>query len=166
MGPCAPDQAASGGSPRCNFNLGGGGVLTINKSVSLGALSSADGTAFTIMIKHIRVGPTATDMRGTWAFAMPGGNTTANDGVGDSFGPNDTGCCSDDLASCQDRPDIRMGCWSGGYGQATARAKHGGGVLCGMGDGSVRTFRDGINQQVWYQLSSRDDGQPFPAAAN
>jgi len=162
MGPCDPGQAASGGTPQCNYGWGGGGVLTINQSVSLAQLSGADGTAYTIMIKHLRAGPRDTDMRGCWAFAMPGGNTTANDGVGDSYGPNDSGCCSDDLASCWDRPDIQMGCWSGGYGQATARARHSGQVICGMGDGSVRGFRNGINQQVWYQLSSRNDGQPFP----
>jgi len=162
MGPCDPGGAANGATQNCNYGWGGGGVLTINSSVTVGQLSNADGSAYTIMIKHLRVGTNDYDMRGVWSFGMPGCSTTANDGVGDSYGPNDTGCCSDDLAYCNDRPDIAMGCWGGGWGQATARARHGTQVLCGMGDGSVRGFRNGIDQRTWYMLSSRNDGQGFP----
>jgi len=163
MGPGDPGGASNAGGGG-NYNGWGssGGVITINKSVSLAQLTAADGSANTIMIKHLRAGPRDYDHRGTWAFGMPGCSTTANDGVGDSYGPNDTGCCSDDLAWCDDRSDIAMGCWGGGWGQATARSRHTGIVLCAMGDASVRPFRNGISQYNWYLLSSRNDGQPNP----
>jgi len=163
MGPGDPGASANAAGGN-NYNGWGnsGGVLTTNKSVSLAQLTGADGSANTIMLKHVRSAPNSGDMRGTWCFGMPGGCTTANDGVGDSYGPNDTGCCSDDVAGCTDRADIAMGCWSGGYGQATARSQHTGQVLCAMGDGSVRGFRNGINQFQWYLLSSRNDGQAVP----
>jgi len=163
QGPGDPGGAANaaGGG---NYNNWGssGGVLTINKSLTLAQLTSQDGSSNTIMLKHLRAGPRDYDMRGAWALGMPGCSTTANDGVGDSYGPNDTGCCSDDLQYCDDRPDIAMGCWGGGWGQATARSQHSGVVICAMGDASVRTFRNGISQFNWYLLSSRNDGQTAP----
>jgi len=139
----------------------GGGVFSPNSSQSVGSLSVQDGTANTIMVNHLRAGPVSGDMRGTWAFPMPGGNYTAAHAVGDAFGPNDTGCCSDDLVGCVDRPDIAMGCWNGGYGQGEARAAHTSGVLGGMGDGSVRPFRSGVTQAVWFLMNSRCDGQTW-----
>jgi len=94
---------------------------------------------------------------------MPGGCTLANHGVGDSYGPNDRGCCSDDLASCQDRPDIGMGCWAGGYGQATVRSSHTGSSPIAMGDATVRMVTDGTTQQIFYYMNSRNDGNTFEA---
>jgi len=139
----------------------GGGVFSPNSSQSVGGLSVQDGTANTIMVNHLRAGPTQDDMRGTWAFAEPGCNYTANHAVGDAYGPNDTGCCSDDLVGCVDRPDIAMGCWNGGWGQGEARAAHTSGVLAGMGDGSVRGFRAGLTQYVWFLANSRCDGETW-----
>jgi prepilin-type N-terminal cleavage/methylation domain-containing protein len=159
MGPNDPGAAANGGSPTGGPNgYSGGGVMCVNWGATLTQLANEDGSSNTVMINHLRAGPAANDMRGCWAFAMPGGCTTANSGVGDSYGPNDSGCCSDDLAGCNDRPDILMGCWNGGYGQATARSQHSGQVLCAMGDGSVRGFRNGIDQATWYVIQSRNDG--------
>jgi prepilin-type N-terminal cleavage/methylation domain-containing protein len=162
-GPGDPGASANAAGGN-NYNGWGssGGVLTINKSVSLSQLTTQDGSANTIMIGHIRSGPNSGDMRGTWAFGMPACSVMANHGVGDSYGPNDTGCCSDDVLGCTDRPDIAMGCWSGGYGQGTARSQHTGQVLCTMGDASVRGFRNGISQYQWYILNSRNDGTPNP----
>jgi len=162
MGPGDPGAAAnaSGGG---SYGIGGygtiqaGGVLTINVSPAINRIE--DGSSNVIMIGHIRVGPAVNDMRGTWAFGEPGGSTLANHGVGDSYGPNDTGCCSDDVLGCNDRPDIAMGCWGGGYGQATERSAHSNTVLCAMGDASVRSFRSGIAQNIWFVINSRNDGQ-------
>jgi prepilin-type N-terminal cleavage/methylation domain-containing protein len=156
MGPGDPGNAANTGGGN---NGNAAGVLVINRSWPIGNLQ--DGSSNVIMINHLRAGPRDSDMRGCWAFGMPGGSTTANHGVGDSTGPNDTGCCSDDLASCWDRPDIAMGCWSGGYGQATARAQHSTVVLAAMGDASVRSFKNGINQQTWYYINSSNDGNSW-----
>ena len=137
-------------------NITAGGVITINSSPTVATIQ--DGSSNVIMFNHLRAGPVAGDMRGTWAFGQPGGSYTANHGVGDSRGPNDTGCCSDDLTGCVDRPDLKMGCWGGGYGQATARAQHSGVVVACMGDGSIRTFRDGTTQQLWFVINSATDG--------
>jgi prepilin-type N-terminal cleavage/methylation domain-containing protein len=163
-GPGDPGATANGaGGGNYNGCGSSGGVLVINGGVTLTNLTTQDGSSTTIMINHLRVGPASNDMRGRWAFGMPGGSTTANHGVGDSYGPNDTGCCSDDVLGCNDRPDIAMGCWNGGYGQATGRSKHTGQVLAGMGDGSVRAFRNGIDQHTWYLINSRNDGQIWNA---
>jgi prepilin-type N-terminal cleavage/methylation domain-containing protein len=162
--PSDPGAAANGGTPYGDpggGGLPGGGVITINSSGSVAQLSVQDGTANTIMVNHLRSGPAANDMRGTWAFPLPGGNYTGNHAVGDANGPNDTGCCSDDLTGCDDRWDIAMGCWNGGYGQGEARAAHTSGVLAGMGDGSVRGVKSGINKRVWYIMNSRNDAQTW-----
>jgi prepilin-type processing-associated H-X9-DG protein len=110
------------------------------------------------MINHLRAGPVNSDMRGVWALGEPGCSTTANSAVGDCYGPNDTGCCSDDLASCSDRPDIAMGCWNGGYGQATARSPHTGQTLACFCDGHVLGISNSVNIQVWYEMLSTTDG--------
>jgi len=164
MGPGDPNSAANGGSPQYGITTYGtvsaGGVMCINWGSTLPGIE--DGSSNTLMIGHLRVGPVADDMRGTWAFGLPGGSTFANHGIGDSYGPNDTGCCSDDLSGCVDRPDIAMGCWNGGYGQATARSSHSGQVLVAMGDRSVRGFRNGVQQNVWFLINSRNDGKVWP----
>jgi len=161
MGPGDPGSSLNGGTYSISGygNVQAGGVLCLNKSPTMAAVTGQDGLSNVIMINHIRVGPTDTDRRGTWALGL--GSATANHGVGDSYGPNDTGCCSDDLGTCADRPDIAMGCWGGGYLQATARSQHTGQVLAGMGDGSVRGFRNGISQQVWFLINSRNDGKSW-----
>jgi len=158
QGPSDPGTAANGGTPYGGPNgYAGGGVMCINWGAGLNRIE--DGSSNTIMINHLRAGPAANDMRGTWAFGLPGCATTANHAVGDAYGPNDTGCCSDDLSGCNDRPDIAMGCWNGGWGQGEARSAHTGQVLAAMGDGSVRGFRNGISQATWYIINSRNDGQ-------
>src|SRR5262245_46552829 len=73
------------------------GVFGTNQSLSVGGLSVLDGTSNTVMINHLRAGPVAGDMRGTWAFGEPGCSLTANHAVGDNTTPNDAGCCRDDL---------------------------------------------------------------------
>jgi len=159
-GPGDAGATANGGGGG-NYNGWGssGGVLVINGGTRIHTL--VDGSSNVIMINHVRAGYVPGDMRGTWAFGMPACSTTANHGVGDSYGPNDTGCCSDDVSGCEDRPQQAMGCWSGGYGQGTARSAHPGQVLAAMGDGSVRGFRSGISQQVWYYINSSNDGNTW-----
>lgn len=171
-GPGDPGTARNGGTPfyttgaggvqlNGGQSVGGGGVMCINWGDSVGVLSAEDGTSNTIMINHLRVGPATNDMRGTWAFGMPGCSYTANTPVGDCYTPNDKGCCSDDVTGCNDRPDIAMGCWSGGYGQGNARSQHPGGVNTGLADGSVRFLRDTIDVRTWFLMLSRNDGLTY-----
>jgi len=161
MGPGDGGSTVNGGSSiqqisNTSTSAANGGVMCVNWGATLTQLSNEDGSSNTIMLNHIRSGPSANDMRGAWAFGM--GTTTVNSAVGDCYGPNDTGCCSDDLAHCDDRADISMGCWSGGYLQAGARSSHTGQVLAAMGDASVQSFRNGINIINWYRANSRNDG--------
>jgi prepilin-type N-terminal cleavage/methylation domain-containing protein len=159
-GPCDPNfgGSANGGSPQCNYSSSrAGGVMCVNWGSAIQRLP--DGSSNVIMVNHIRIGPAAGDMRGTWAFGLPGGSYTANHGTGDSLSPNDTNCCSDDLTGCVDRPDIRMGCWNGGYGQANARSEHSGIVIAAFGDGSIRNIQNSIAKDLWYWINSRDDGK-------
>ncbi len=159
MGPGDPGAAAYGGAGN-NYNGWGssGGVLNINGGVNMATFTGADGTSNTIMVNHLRAGPAANDMRGTWAFGMPGCSTTGNSAVGDCYNPNDTNSNADDVLGCNDRPDLAMGCWSSGYGQGQARSAHSGQVLALMGDGGVRAFKNGTSTQTWYRINSRNDG--------
>lgn len=159
MGPGDPGGMAFGGSVGTSVGITGGGVMSINWGAGVATIE--DGSSNTVMVNHLRAGPAANDMRGTWAFGIPGGSTTANSSVGDSLTPNDRGCCSDDVLGCNDRPDIAMGCWNGGYGQANARANHTGQVLVGLGDGSVRGVRNSVDARTWCLMNTRNDGQTW-----
>jgi len=157
-GPGDPWNARQGMAGGDYYGTGpSGGVLCINGGTKINTLP--DGSSNVIMVNHLRSGFIGGDMRGTWAFGMPGCSYTANHAVGDAYGPNDTGCCSDDLVGCEDRPQQGMGCWNGGYGQGEARSSHSGQVLAAMGDGSVRGFRNGIDQRLWYLINSSNDGK-------
>jgi len=154
-GPGDPSQALGGSNP---VGWGqGAGPMMVNAGYAIQRIP--DGSSQVIMINHLRAGPQNNDMRGSWAFGMPGCAYTAQHAIGDCYGPNDTGCCSDDVVGCNDRPDIAMGCWSGGYGQGGARSAHSGQVLAAMADGSIRAFKNGITQQTWYYINSANDGQ-------
>jgi len=151
-------SAIQGGSG-VSGSYSAGGVFTLNWGVGVGELSNQDGTSNTIMINHIRGGFNGSDRRGLWALGEYGASYTGNCPQGDCFGPNDTGCCSDDVSGCTDRPDIQMGCWNGGYGQATARSPHTSIVLAAMGDAGVRTIRSAISLTNWFWYLSRNDGR-------
>ncbi len=159
-GPGSWTGSQDGATAQWGFGLYGGGVMCINYGAKIQTIP--DGSSNTIMINHIRVGTNSTDPRGTWAWGFVGGSITAANAVGDCYTPNDTNGNSDDVLGCTDRPDIAMGCWGSGYGQAQARSAHSGCVLACFADGSVRTVTNAISQQNWYQIQSRDDGQPQP----
>jgi len=163
-GPGDAGASANGGTSQYNINginVGAGGVMCVNWGVSLAELTGQDGSSNTIMINHLRAGPVNTDMRGSWAYAL--GAATYNHAVGDCYGPNDSNSNADDFGGCTDRPDILMGCWNGGFGQAQARAAHTGQVLAAMGDGSVRGISNSTSTPVWFFMNSRNDGQVLPA---
>jgi prepilin-type N-terminal cleavage/methylation domain-containing protein len=158
-GPAYGTAGFLGQSPNANFGWPGGGIATVNFGDTMSALVGEDGSSNTVLFNHIRVGPINTDSRGTWAWGMGGASYTYGCPSGDCYGPNDTGCCSDDIAGCTDRPQNAMGCWGGGYGQANARSAHTNIVIAGMGDGSVRSVPNAISTQTWYAMLSRNDGQ-------
>jgi len=159
-GPGHPANTVGGQSHSTNYSLDGSGVMTINFGAKIQSIQ--DGSSNTIMINHLRAGPIASDMRGSWAYGWVGCAYTANNAAGDCYTPNDTGCCSDDITGCSDRPDIAMGCWNGGNGQGQARSQHTGQVLAAFADGSVKAIRNSIDQRTWYILQGRQDGQTIP----
>jgi len=154
---------ANGGSAANNYSAQGGGVMCINWGAGIERID--DGSSNTILINHIRTGEPSNsggpgadaDPRGCWAWGMPGASITCANAIGDCYTPNDKGCCSDDVAGCNDRPDIAMGCWNGNWGQAQARSIHPGIVLATMGDASVRPVNNAVTQQNWYYMCSRND---------
>jgi len=155
-GPNTPANSRDGASPQGNFSLNGGGVMCINWGAAIQRIGG--GASKTVMVNHMRVGPAASDIRGSWAWGLHG-CITAGNAIGDCYTPNDTGCCSDDVAGCTDAYDRAMGCWNGGYGQTQARSAHTGVVLATMADGSVRTVANSIASRNWYIMISRNDGQ-------
>jgi prepilin-type processing-associated H-X9-DG protein len=48
---------------------------------------------------------------------------------------------------------------------AGARSRHPGGINSLMGDGSVRFFKDTVNQQIWIQINSIAGGEVISADA-
>jgi prepilin-type N-terminal cleavage/methylation domain-containing protein/prepilin-type processing-associated H-X9-DG protein len=135
------------------------GVMGLNWGATLIGLSNQDGLSNTIMVNEVRTGKDGNDVRGAWAIGTLGASVTAGCPQGDCFGPNDSGNNSDDITNCTNHPELNMGCWNGGFGQANARGAHTGGVNAGFGDGSVHFVRNSIDTNTWFYLLSSADGQ-------
>ncbi len=138
--------------------LPGGGVFTINTGIKLTGIT--DGTSSTIMIDELRIGPSANDLRGTWAMGQAGGSISAANGRLDTPSPNVSLSGYDDVQGADDRPEIGMGACGGcGSWQVTAKSKHSGGVMTGLSDGSVKFVTNNVDSRTWFLLHSRNDGQ-------
>jgi type II secretory pathway pseudopilin PulG len=129
-----------------------------------------DGTSNTVMSWEIRAGVSAADSRGVWANGRIGGgllcnclNPNSNWGTGDCLGINEgtpSHCCGDDVWSntSVDQPQLGMGCWSGGDGQAGPKSMHVGGVHALLGDGSVRFVSQNLNGIIMEYIIAISDG--------
>jgi prepilin-type processing-associated H-X9-DG protein len=152
-----------------------GGCFGINKSPSLQEISSADGTANTVMIHEIRQGIAENDRRGVWAMGVGGSSVTGAFSTGDASVPNDSNEKSDDIENCTDLRTtlnmpttgmgaLRMGCsFDGGTNnwpnwQAQSRSLHPGGVQACFADGSVRFIPNNIATTTWQAICGRYDG--------
>jgi prepilin-type processing-associated H-X9-DG protein len=140
--------------------LPGGGAFSVNAGQKLNTMT--DGTSSTVLVDELRIGPSANDLRGTWAMGQAGASISAANGRLDTPSPNVSLSGYDDIQGCDDRQDIGMGCCPGcGSWQVTAKSKHTGGVNTLMSDGSVRFIRDQVDNRTWFLLHSRNDGQPL-----
>jgi prepilin-type N-terminal cleavage/methylation domain-containing protein len=160
-------SSEGGNSPRLTnnpVNLGvpnnrtAGGVMCINWGAGVNRIE--DGSSNTVMLSEVRIGSHlgAQDSRGVWALGFPGASVIAGDGW-DCALPNTKEDNSDDCEGCVNDPLKGMGAWPGcPFQQATARGKHTGGVLVGLGDGSVRFVRDSVSMANWFMMLSRNDG--------
>jgi len=151
----ASSQGVSGGTGSYQSK----GIMWAGGAMMIQAIP--DGSSNTILVNHIRVQGSSADIRGTWAFPAVGASVTHGCPIGDCYGPNDRGCCADDVTGCTDDPTNAMGCWNGGYGQANARSQHTGVVISAFGDGSVRTVTNSVDTNTWFYLLSSIDGQPI-----
>ena len=138
--------------------LPGGGVFPVNNGITLAAI--VDGTSSTVMFDELRIGPSANDLRGTWAMGQAGASISAGNGRLDTPSPNVSYSGYDDIQGGDDRPDIGMGCCSGcGSWQVSAKSRHANGVLVGFADGSVKFVANSVDSRTWFLLHSRNDGQ-------
>ena len=138
--------------------LSGGGVFPVNEGITLAAIT--DGTSSTIMFDELRIGPSANDLRGTWAMGQAGASLSSANGRLDTPTPNVSLSGYDDIQGGDDRPEIGMGACGGcGSWQVTAKSRHAQGVNACMADGSVRFFRNSIDSRTWFLYHSRNDGQ-------
>ena len=153
-----PNGFASEYYPSWSSGLTGGGVMGVNTKTALVAIT--DGTSSTILVDELRVGPSANDLRGTWAMGQCGASISAANGRTDTPTPNVSKSGYDDINGADDREDLGMGVCSGcGSQQVTAKSKHTGGVNTLMADGSVKFISNSVSQQTWFLLHSRNDGQ-------
>jgi prepilin-type N-terminal cleavage/methylation domain-containing protein/prepilin-type processing-associated H-X9-DG protein len=135
-----------------------GGPFTVNAGQKIHTWP--DGTSSTVLVDELRIGPSANDIRGTWAMGQAGASLSAANGRLDTPSPNISQSGWDDIQGGDDRPDIQMGACGGcGSWQMTAKSKHIGGVNTLMGDGSVKFFRNSVDSRTWFLLHSRNDGQ-------
>jgi prepilin-type N-terminal cleavage/methylation domain-containing protein/prepilin-type processing-associated H-X9-DG protein len=143
--------------PSWSNGLYGGGAVVVNGGTSLNTI--IDGTSSTILIDELRIGWNANDVRGTWAMGQSGASISAGNGRIDTPTPNVSDSGYDDVQNCQDNPAIGMGCCGCMSWQVSAKSRHPGGVMTGFADGSVRFVSNGVSQQTWFLLHSRNDGQ-------
>ena len=155
MGDNSPNFAGAGGYSGLNYS--GGGVMPVNRGIAFTAIT--DGTSSTILVDELRIGPSANDIRGTWAMGQTGASVSAANGRSDTPTPNFSCSGCDDIQGSDDRNDLGMGSCSGcGSWQVTAKSRHTGGVLVGFADGGVRFARNSVSVKTWFLLHSRNDG--------
>jgi len=147
----------SGAGGYSGLAYAGGGMMGVNTGIKL--TDVPDGTSATILVDELRIGPSANDIRGTWAMGQCGASISAGNGRADSPGPNISLDGYDDIYQGDNRPDIGMGAYTSDSNQVTAKSKHTGGVSTLFGDGSIRFIRNGVDQRTWFLLHSRNDGQ-------
>lgn len=151
-----------------------GGPMGINWGAKISDIS--DGTSNTILLNEIRIGLNASDRRGVWAMGLGGASVTGANNRGDCILPNDNTEYSDDIEDCNAARQaaglgnsgmgvLRMGCSNDNLPnnwpnfQAQARGRHTGGVNACFSDGSVKFIVNGIQQNIWGYVQSRNDGQ-------
>lgn len=171
----APEGAittVSGVMAESGWNIGGyyasnvqglalGGPFIVNGGHRINTFP--DGTTNTVLIDELRIGPSANDIRGTWAMGQAGASIAAANGRLDTPTPNISQSGWDDIQGGDDRPDIGMGCCSGcGSWQVTAKSRHTGGVVTAFADGSIKFVTNSVASRTWYLLHARNDSQVIP----
>ena len=133
------------------------GVMGGNLALSMKQVE--DGTSNTIVIAELRAGVTQSDRRGIWAMGGAGSSSFWGHATDDCIGPNSCLAGADniwgfanvvaelggqDAANGTLLPDC-MPAGEGPSNQATPRSTHAGGVMAGLGDGSVTFVSNSIS---------------------
>ena len=133
------------------------GVMGGNIALSMKQVE--DGTSNTIVIAELRSGVTPADRRGIWAMGGAGASSFWGHATDDCIGPNSCLAGADNIwgfnnvinelggeaaANGTLLPDC-MPAGDGPSNQATPRSAHAGGVMAGMGDGSVTFISNSIS---------------------
>jgi hypothetical protein len=157
-----------------------GGAFGVNYGCRMAELTNQDGSSNIIIIAEIRTGLNENDRRGVWAMGVAGASLIAAAAIGDATLPNDANEFSDDIEDCDAArrtagvparsglSRLRMGCSNDNLPrnwpnwQAQARSLHPGGVQVCFGDGGVRFIPNTVQQTVWKNMLSRNDGNPIP----
>jgi prepilin-type N-terminal cleavage/methylation domain-containing protein/prepilin-type processing-associated H-X9-DG protein len=163
-GPQLFPYSVSGTGNAAAYTLNGMGPFSINRSMTIAGLSSADGTANTMLLAEVRIGTTTADPRGCWGLGFPGASVVAGYGWGTNLNPNSQNSGSDIIQGAPDNYTIGMGnqISTTSTQSGTPRSRHSGGVNIALGDASVRFIRDSIDPQAFYQLGAAADGLPQP----
>jgi prepilin-type N-terminal cleavage/methylation domain-containing protein len=148
-----------GGTPNYkNINSEQKGFMGYGGSCNMAQIT--DGSSNQVAVWEIRVGPAASDSRGTWALGRVGASlVTGCDNVGDCrTGINCGTANSADVHGCTNATALGMGCWGGGDGQAAPQSLHVGGCHALLGDGSTRYMSENMDMTIQRRLNSIADG--------
>jgi prepilin-type N-terminal cleavage/methylation domain-containing protein len=154
VGMVNPKATAAYGSSTDQWNPGQRGVMGANVSLNIGEIK--DGTTNTLLLLELRVGLSASDIRGTWAMGQCGASSLCSYGNNVSGGGSPNTCVN----GADDQQDSG-GTNSANGGDAVAlqkcmkldannnwqsfpRSSHGAGVFVALADGSVRFISDFI----------------------
>jgi prepilin-type N-terminal cleavage/methylation domain-containing protein/prepilin-type processing-associated H-X9-DG protein len=137
---------------------------------NIGLNRFTDGTSNSVVMAEILQGQLH-DIRGAIWQSVPGGShfesrLAPNKSV-DTYGSGVYGDRLNQTVFCVNEPPA-LPCTGGGGDRgsyAGARSRHPGGINSLMGDGSVRFFKDTVNQQIWIQINSIAGGEVISADA-
>jgi prepilin-type N-terminal cleavage/methylation domain-containing protein/prepilin-type processing-associated H-X9-DG protein len=145
--------------------LSKGPVMSIEYGANIPAVT--DGTSNTFLFHEVRIGVSANDYRGTWAFGFPGASIVVA-GRDRNPTPDDRTDDADEVETCSTFWYAGIGTRDGmgcrpdpnNWGMAAqARSRHPSGVNSCFCDGHVQFIKDSISQRTWVLLQSANDGQ-------
>jgi prepilin-type N-terminal cleavage/methylation domain-containing protein/prepilin-type processing-associated H-X9-DG protein len=137
---------------------------------NIGLSRFTDGTSNSVVMAEVVQGDTY-DIRGAIWQSVPGGShyesrLAPNKSI-DFYGSGIVGDRLNQVVFCVNQPPV-LPCTGGAGDRASyagARSRHPGGINSLLGDGSVRFFKDSVNQAIWVQLNSINGGEVISADA-
>ncbi|NBO91036.1 MAG: DUF1559 domain-containing protein [Planctomycetia bacterium] len=140
-----PNGAPTGFTPQAGMFDGG----TLTRKIKLTDVT--DGLSNTLMVGEVLQGQ-ASDLRGFFWWGDAAGMST--------FGAPNTSTPDQIYTTsyCNNLPARNLPCVGTGGAVFYSRSRHTGGVMAGLGDGSVRFISNSINPTTWLNVGSAADG--------